>query len=819
MAGVLAPHLEARLESAGPRVRRPTKSARLPLCLGLALAVLGLDASGAQDWPHFRGPVFDGTAGGDELPAAGALGLELVWKRSLGSGYSSISVADGIGAALFSDGESDFVTAFDAGTGAELWRYRIGDAYRGHDGSRDGPLSTPAIHDGIVFALGPRGELAALDAEDGRVVWTRAIGSEPGSRAPMYGYATAPVVAGGLLIVQGGGSDGRSITAFDPRSGEVRWQAEDDPVSYQSPAVLELLGRRQLVAAGDGFVLGLDPATGEVLWKHRHTEEGKALGASAHPLRLADDRLLVRPSPDDAVVYGLTEGDGGVALDELWRVTLKRSHAALVPHDGKLYSFDNHFLTCIDAGTGERLWKSRPPGGRGLIRVGGYLVMLASKGHVVVAEASPEGYREAARLRVFDDDGWTPPSFADGHLFVRNLDEMASLRIVRAAAAAPRPERVLRGRFGELVRRIESATERTALVERFMSEQDAFPIIEEDGLVHFVYRGEARDVAVSGNMTEDFGEEAPMTRVADTGLFFRTFELDPVSHYEYRFHVDFGGPIADPRNPHPIGSIFGPSSELRMPGWTVPESLAGGPLRGRVETVDGEERPHRIYLPPGYDATEERYPLIVVQQGEGGETARAEGILDRLIGGGAAPAVAVFLPRLRREHDAAALAGHARWVTAELVPRVDRTYRTLTGPEHRGLLGTGGGAPVAAWTAFEAPGVFGKLALQSFFLRGLFGKLGAGALSMTPEAQDELWSRIRSGQRQALELYVEWSVHESVDASSGLDVRADTERLLAALESAGYSVRRNEVRGAPGYGSWRAQYETILETFFQGAPR
>lgn len=790
-------------------VRRWSLLALLVSSLALALPA----ASG--DWPQFRGPHLDGTSSGNGLPAPGSLGLELDWKRPLGSGYSSISVVDGRGATLFSDGANDYVTVFDARTGEELWRYAIDTTYRGHDGSVDGPSSTPALYDRTVFALGPKGRLVALAVDDGDELWSYDLDATPGSRAPMYGYSTAPIVVDGLLIVQTGSTEGRSVTAFDPSSGEVRWTAQDDPVSHQSPAVLELLGRRQLVAAGDGFVFGLDPASGEVLWEGRHTAEGEAAGASAHPLELGENRLLLRPSADDAVAYELVKRDGGVALEELWRATLKRSFAAVVPHQGRLYSYDTHFLTCLDAATGRRLWRSRPPGGRGLIRVDGYLVVLGSKGDVVVAEAAPEGYRETVRLHVFEREGWTPPSFADGHVYVRNLDEMASLRIAARPAAAPlaRAKPELHGRFAEIVRRIESAPDREAAVDDFIAKEKPFPMIEDGGLVHFVYRGEADDVAVAGNMTKDFGEEVAMTRIEGTELFFRTFELDPSSHYEYRFHVDFGGPLADPGNPHPIGSIFGPSSELRMPGWRVPEQLESqeGPLRGRLETIEDGGRTLRIYLPPDYDESGERYPLLVVQEGEGGETAKLERILDTLAGRSVAPVVAVLLPRLGREHGPDALTDYARWVTSDLVPRLDRTYRTSG---DRTLLGAGSGAPISAWIAFTRPGVFRQLGLQSFFLKGLFGKLGAGAFSITPQAQDELLSVVRTGTAKPLELYVEWSVRESVDPSSGLDAKADTERLLAALAAGGYAVRRKEVAAAPGYGSWRAQFPAILETFF-----
>ena len=109
----------------------------------------------AADWPHLRGPHLDGRL--TEVPWLGRDGLQLepVWDMPLGSGYSGIALSAGRAVTMFSDGESDHVMALDASTGVELWRYTLGKTYKGHDGSHDGPLSTPVIDEGVVYGLGP----------------------------------------------------------------------------------------------------------------------------------------------------------------------------------------------------------------------------------------------------------------------------------------------------------------------------------------------------------------------------------------------------------------------------------------------------------------------------------------------------------------------------------------------------------------------------------------------------------------------------------------------------------------------------------------
>ncbi len=123
-----------------------------------------------------------------QLPARtfspGGFGLELVWETSLGSGYSRIAVVDGRAITMFSDGEFDQLVALDAATGKEIWRYRIATTYRGHDGSQDGPISTPIVDDGVVYGLGPKGHLFAVSVVDGQEIWSTQITEAMGARPP-----------------------------------------------------------------------------------------------------------------------------------------------------------------------------------------------------------------------------------------------------------------------------------------------------------------------------------------------------------------------------------------------------------------------------------------------------------------------------------------------------------------------------------------------------------------------------------------------------------------------------------------------------------
>lgn len=143
--------------SRGSRARKPL--------IGFAAFAAVLIASWTPaaetgDWPGFRGARGDGVSDETGVFGDGGVWLEVTWKRPLGKGYSGVSVADGRVVTMFSDGESDVVIGLDAVDGRERWRYAVAETYKGHDGSQDGPIATPVIADGRVFALGPAASLS-----------------------------------------------------------------------------------------------------------------------------------------------------------------------------------------------------------------------------------------------------------------------------------------------------------------------------------------------------------------------------------------------------------------------------------------------------------------------------------------------------------------------------------------------------------------------------------------------------------------------------------------------------------------------------------
>ncbi len=453
----------------------------------------------AEDWPQWRGPNQDGKA-----TESGVFrfeegnGLKIAWKKPLGSGYSSISVAAGRAVTMFSDSTFDYVIAFDASSGAELWRHKIDSTHIGHGGSHNGPLSTPSIDGNRVFALGPKGHLLAVDLTTGSLIWSTDIVKDHGAIPPYFAFATAPRVYGEVLILETGGSE-KVITGFNKETGAVLWSEGSDRIAYQSPVTANLAGADQVLCSGNDYLIGMNPLSGDKLWEFHH--QGR--GSNATPIIVGQNRVFLHHNSSEGVLLQINKAYDQYTVNEIWRSrAFKLTYGTGVLHDGHLYGYSRRFLTCVDIGTGKLVWKSRSPGDGFVILVDGHLVLQTKKGGLHIAEASPKGYQEVARLKVFDSLAWTPASFANGKIYARNLKEIACVKIdkvdqpVVVAADPPTESSFTDSNFSKFIQRVKSAEDKTVLVDEFMEAQKQFPIIEGDNLVHFVYRGESQNLVI-----------------------------------------------------------------------------------------------------------------------------------------------------------------------------------------------------------------------------------------------------------------------------------------------------------------------------------
>jgi outer membrane protein assembly factor BamB len=534
---------------------------------------------------------------------------------------------------MFASGDADWAVAFDQATGDEVWRYRIGETYAGHDGSHDGPISTPLLDGGRVFGLGAHGQLFALDAATGEERWAIHVADDLGGVPPFYGFGTSPILAEGTLVVEIGAGEGKAIAGLDPDTGALRWSLGNEEINYQSPIVATIGGRSQVVAGDAKVLYGIDASDGTVLWSHEHQGDERAMGgATIIPVPSGDGRLLIMNKIDSSTMLQVARDGDGWSVSELWtNNSIKQSYVVPVYHDGYLYGMNNRILVCVDAATGELAWRSREPGDGFPTIVGDLLVIATKPGTLHVADASPEGYRELASIELFGEHTWSTVAYAGGSLFARSMAKVARIDATTGGAsgtAHEMPAWVASGAFGKFLAGLETAADKGAAIDEFLGAQASIPIVEDSGAVHFVYRGEAEDVGIVGDMIGSRRED-PMTRVPGTDLFVYSTMLEPTAAVTYGFIPAFGEEaVADPLNPDPGDGLFGEVSFVAMPAWEGPAFFgeADPPRRGALETFEwesavkeGAKRTAQVYLPAGFDPTSDRrYPVVYVNDGKAG---------------------------------------------------------------------------------------------------------------------------------------------------------------------------------------------------------
>ena len=408
----------------------------------LPAVVLGLWTTAAvgQDWPQWGGPERDFEAPDPGLATSWPeTGLALSWSRPLGEGYSGISVAGERLYTIYGAGVEEVVVALATATGDEIWSYRY-DAPR-PDGMRlnygPGPHATPLVSDGRVFTVGTTGQLLALDAESGGLLWRHDLWSEYGGFRLRRGYGASPIAWGETVILPVGGEAPGAI-AFAAATGAVVWRSQRFDSAQSSPVVVEVAGDSQLVLFIQDEVVGLDPDDGTLLWRHPH----KTLGPYniSTPVVGDDGTVFVSSSySGGSRLLRLTGGDGGTRVEEVWHSKRMGIHFTNALRVGERFFASTGrsgvVAAALEAGTGELAWKSRAIGRASYLRVGERILALEAEGRLLLVELGPDGPEVLAETQLLESQSWTVPALAGHHLYVRDRERILAVELPLAAEA------------------------------------------------------------------------------------------------------------------------------------------------------------------------------------------------------------------------------------------------------------------------------------------------------------------------------------------------------------------------------------------------
>lgn len=384
----------------------------------VCLAQQGMAQTGAN-WPQWRGPNRDGISKETGLlkqwPEAGP---PLVWKATgAGRGYSSFSISNGRLYTMGLRGDREFIVAFDVATGKEAWATAHGSAF--HNDRGDGPRGTPTVDGDRVYALGGSGDLSAVEARTGKIVWTKNVLKEFGGSNITWGISESPLVMGNKLVVNAGGPDA-SIVALNKSDGSLIWKSQSDKAGYSSAIPVQVNGATQVVVFTGQRAVGLDVNDGRLLWEY--AKPSNRVANVATPIVRAN-RVFI--SSDYGTGGGVVEIKPDNKAEEIYFTKeMRNHHSSSVLVGDHLYGFSSAILTAMKFDTGEIAWRDRSVGKGSLVYADGHLYCLSENGVVGLVEATPAGYKEKGRFRIEQGSlpTWAHPVVAGGRLYLRDQD-------------------------------------------------------------------------------------------------------------------------------------------------------------------------------------------------------------------------------------------------------------------------------------------------------------------------------------------------------------------------------------------------------------
>lgn len=378
--------------------------------------------------------------------------------------------------------------------------------------------------------------------------------------------------------------------------------------------------------------------------------------------------------------------------------------------------------------------------------------------------------------------------------------------------------------FPSFVHRLEQlpVEQRASFVQQYLTTKKTAPIAEQDSLVHFVSYGMVHTVLVKGDLQGwTYADTMKKIDCGDASFFYRTFVLPPDARLDYNLIVD-GTEMLDPANPFIVPSGYGPHSEVRMPGFVRSPYLFSreNVHRGRIDSMGINPhipsplkqyslgvRPLKIYLPPGYD-TLSNLPVVYVQDGfETIEFAFLPTVIDNLIADQKIkPVICVFIPPLRRgEEQMGSLRDpYKKYLCDELVPMIDKKYKTARSPDKRALTGISSAGNAALYVGFTRPDVFLNVGGQS--------------TTITPALEEITRQRAdRNLLPVSMKIYLDCGRYDLRQNGNGDFVRSNRafSGLLSSLRIPHYY---REVNDGHQWASWRERMPEMVTYFFRIFP-
>ena len=424
------------------------------------IVLLSVSAVFGADWPHWRGPYYNGSTHEIDLPSKWSRTENVAWSADLPGPSAATPIIYGDRVFISStDPERAMLMAlcFDRTTGKHLW---LRDVARGLRRDRRSNFAAPSpVTDGkIVIFFYSNGELVCYDVE-GQRKWGRNIQRDYGEFAFLWTFSSSPTLIDGRLYIQvlqrdvsvrgRGFSDRRNesyLLAIDPETGKTIWRhirpskaRAESREAFTTPVPAILQGKRQLLVIGGDALTGHDLVTGSELWRWGTWNPRRIPHWRHVPSPVTGEGIVLVCAPKGDPVYAIRpEGTGNLGDDAVAWVSGRenREISADVPtpafYDEDFFILNDlqKHLSRVEPATGRIKWSVRTPGNAKYeaspLAADGKIYLIDHSGEAAVIDAA-DG-KVLHTISMDDPSGGdvvrASISAASGHLFIRTTQKL-----------------------------------------------------------------------------------------------------------------------------------------------------------------------------------------------------------------------------------------------------------------------------------------------------------------------------------------------------------------------------------------------------------
>jgi len=393
------------------------------------IALLFSTFSFAQVPTKWRGPLASGIYPDKgllrEWPAEGPL---MNWHNDeLGKGFSSPVIYNG---KIYVTGMIEttgyvFVLSMD---GKLLNKWAYGPEFTE---SYPGARSSVTIAGDLLYMESGLGVLYCMDLSGG-LKWKKDLFRDFDGKNITWGVTETVLIDGDVLYCTPAGAN-NNVVALNRLNGNQIWSSKGagELSAYCTPLLVTLPARKLLVTHTASHIIGLDAASGKLLWQYEHPNEW-----SVHPNTplYNDGGLFCFSGYGQGGVKLKLNSDGSAATMEWIGKTLDSRMGAAVLVDGYIYGsgdISGKEWQCIDWKTGEIKYKSTAAAKGVTIYADGLLIGYSQRGELFIAPATPAEFKITGMTKITlgSDQHWAHPVLDNGILYVRHGNSLMAFKV------------------------------------------------------------------------------------------------------------------------------------------------------------------------------------------------------------------------------------------------------------------------------------------------------------------------------------------------------------------------------------------------------